>query len=73
VRTDRRTDRRTDMTKLIVSVGSCANARKNGLFSMSEFESDIRRMYAFIGIRMLDNYWSRPVEAVSITQMKGAE
>ena len=61
------------MTKLIVAAGSSANARKNRLFSVSEFVSDSRRMCAVIGIRRLDNYRSRPVEAVCITQMKGAE
>jgi len=57
------------MTKLIVAV----NARKNRLLSVSEFVSDSRRMCAFIGIRRLDNYRSRPVEAVCITQVKGIE
>ena len=55
-RTDRQTDRQRDMTKLIVAVGSFANARKNRLLTVFEFVSDRRRMCAFIGIRRLDNY-----------------
>jgi hypothetical protein len=72
-RTDRQTDRQRDVKKVIVAVRSSANAHKNRLLSVSEFVSDIRRMCVFIGIRRLDNYRSRPVEAVCITHVKGAE
>ena len=59
------------MTKLIIAVRSSANARKNR--HLSEFVSDSCRMCAFVGIRRLDNYRSRPVDAVCITQVRGAE